>query len=190
MTGFELPALRGLGELADLEPVIVIDSREQKPLPFERLKTEIGTLAVGDYSVWGLEGLFSIERKSIDDLAKCCVGQNRDRVERELAKLRGYRFKRLLVGGSEEDIFRCRYHSSIEPKSVLATLAAWEVRFDVSVVFIACPRLAGRKIESWAYWFSREYILAANNLLRAATNTEKGPQNGPRLELPTVGRPK
>jgi len=119
-----------------------------------------------------LETLFSIERKTIDDLANCCTGPNRERFERELQRLRAYRFKRLLVVGTEEDICRCRYHSSVTPKAVFATLGAFEARFDLPVVFISCPRLAGRKIESWAFWFVREYVLAANGLLRAAIYQE------------------
>jgi DNA excision repair protein ERCC-4 len=134
MDGMKLPALRSLGNLADHEPVIVIDSREQRSLPFERLKTKPGTLTTGDYSIAGLEELFAVERKSIDGLAGCCLGKNRERFERELHRLRGYRFKRLLVVGSEEDIFRSKYWSGISPKSVLATLAAFEVRFSVPVV--------------------------------------------------------
>ncbi len=36
--GFEnLPALRGLQRLADLRPVVLIDTREQDPLAFKRL---------------------------------------------------------------------------------------------------------------------------------------------------------
>jgi hypothetical protein len=41
---FTLPALRSLGDLAGAEPVIIIDTREQDPLPFSRLKTQSGTL--------------------------------------------------------------------------------------------------------------------------------------------------
>jgi hypothetical protein len=41
--------------------VIVIDSREQDPLTFERLASVRGTLTPGDYSVVGLQDLFSIE---------------------------------------------------------------------------------------------------------------------------------
>ena len=59
---FSLPALRSLGELAGAEPVVVINTREQDPLPFDRLKTRGGTLITGDYSVAGLESLFAVER--------------------------------------------------------------------------------------------------------------------------------
>jgi hypothetical protein len=57
---FHLPALRGLSDLADREPVVVIDTREQEALPFTRLKTVPGTLTTGDYSVAGLVELRSM----------------------------------------------------------------------------------------------------------------------------------
>jgi ERCC4-type nuclease len=92
-----LPALRTLGDLADAQPVVVYDSREQSPLIFTHLESIRGTLQTGDYSILGLEQLFSIERKSIDDLVCCCMGENRERFERELHRIRGFSFKRLLV---------------------------------------------------------------------------------------------
>jgi ERCC4-type nuclease len=63
-TELTLPALSGLGELANAKPVIVIDSREQEPLSFTRLRSVVGTLTSGDYSVAGLEELFAVERKT------------------------------------------------------------------------------------------------------------------------------
>src|ERR1700758_2110052 len=115
---FSLPALRSLGELAGAEPVIIVDTREQDPLPFARLKTRGGTLVAGDYSVAGLESLFAVEQKSISDLVGCCVGQNRERFERELHRLRGFRFKRLLIIGTEAQILAAQYHSNINPRAV------------------------------------------------------------------------
>src|ERR1700757_1958282 len=132
----KIPALRSLGELADAEPMIVVDTREQLPLPFSRLKTRAGALVTGDYSVAGLESLFAIERKSIGDLVGCCVGENRERFERELHRLRGYHFARLLVIGTRGEIEMQRYRSKISPRSVLGSLAAWEVRY-LPVVFAA-----------------------------------------------------
>lgn len=168
-TGTELPtlpALRSLGRLADLRPTIVVDSREQTPLIFRRLPSVVGGLTSGDYSVRGLEDLFAVERKSIPDLVGCCVGENRERFERELHRLRGCRFKRLLVVGRREDIEAGAYRSRIAPEAVLHSLAAWEVRFDVPVVFCPTPEAAARQVESWAFWFSREVVQGANDLLR------------------------
>jgi hypothetical protein len=39
----------------------------------------------------------------------------------------------------------------------------------VPVVFAATPEAAARRIESWAWYFAREAIEAANGLLRGAT---------------------
>lgn len=152
----------------EIEPVIVVDSREQTPLPFPRFKTVSGSLVTGDYSVAGLEELFSVERKSIADLVGCCVGSNRERFERELHRLRGFRFKRLLLVGSEAEIQAGRYLSNITPKAVMTTLGAFEVRYDLPVVFQPTPEAAASQVERCAHWFSREVRLAATNLSRVA----------------------
>jgi ERCC4-type nuclease len=160
-----LPGLRGLAKLADCQPKIVIDSREQSPLVFTRLKAVTGTLYSGDYSIRGLEDQFAVERKSLDDLANCCLGSNRERFEHELHRLRGYQFKRLLVVGSREDIAAGRYYSKISSKSVLSTLGAFEIRY-LPVVFAATPQEAAAIVERWGWYFSREVVQTANRLLR------------------------
>ena len=81
-----------------------------------------GTLYTGDYSILGLEELIAIERKSIADLVACCMGENRERFERELHRLRGFRFKRLLILGSRGEIELQRYYSRIAPKAVAGHL--------------------------------------------------------------------
>jgi DNA excision repair protein ERCC-4 len=103
-----------------------------------------GTLQTGDYSVAGLEDLFSIERKTVSDLVGRCLGDNRERFERELHRLRSYRFKRLLVVGSEAEILAGRYHSNIKPNAVLATVFAFEMRYDLPVVFVPTAQAGAR----------------------------------------------
>ena len=93
-------------------PVIVVDTREQDPLPIAGLAHMRGTLVSGDYSILGAEELFAVERKSVADLVACCTGDNRARFERELHRLRGFEFARLLVVGSLEDIAAGRYRSA------------------------------------------------------------------------------
>src|ERR1700730_12276222 len=164
ISNFRLPALRSLGELADTSPVVIVDTREQEPLTFSRLESRRGTLTTGDYSVAGLESLFAVERKSISDLVGCCVGENRTRLERELHRLRGFRFKRLLIVGSEEQILRAQYRSSIEPKAIPGTLSAFEIRYDVPTVYCATPEVAARQVERWVFWFAREMVETVNEL--------------------------
>jgi DNA excision repair protein ERCC-4 len=162
----KLPALRDLGALADHLPTVAIDSREQLPLPITRLKSTTATLYSGDYSVIGAERQVAIERKSIEDLVACTMGENRERFERELTRMGGYYFRRLLIVGTREVLEAGLYHSNVNPKAVLASLSAWEVRFNVPVVFSATPQEAGRQVESWCYWIARQIVANANDLLR------------------------
>lgn len=166
------PALKGLGDLADLRPVVVIDTREQMPLSFIRLKSIRGTLTSGDYSFTGAEDFFAIERKSIADLVSCVTGENRERFERELHRLRGFRFARLLIIGESAQIDRQEYRSNVSPRAVLNSLHAWEARF-IPVVFTPTPATAAQQVESWVYWFAREIVESCNDLLRAQRNTKQ-----------------
>jgi ERCC4-type nuclease len=171
-----LPGLRGLAKLSELRPIIAIDSREKEPLKFTRLQAVERALFTGDYSIMGLEEEFAVERKSLDDLVNCCLSSNRDRFEHELHRLRGYFFKRLLIIGSREDIAAGLYHLRIAPKAVLATLAAFEVRYSIPVIFCSSPEEAAEMIERWVWYFSREVVKNANDLLRGCTAPSTAPQ--------------
>lgn len=148
---------------------IVIDTREQQPLAFTQPSVR-DTLTSGDYSLVGAETLFAVERKSIADLTNCCCGDSRQRFERELQRLRGYRFSRLVVIGDPQEVTRHRYYSQIPPQAVMASLAAWEVRY-VPVVWAATPTDAASLIENWASWFAREITLEAEAIARPSTQT-------------------
>ncbi len=163
-----LPALRHLGDLADARPCVIVDTREQDPLPIARLPVMRAGLLTGDYSVAGLEALFAVERKSIADLVSCCAASNRERFENELHRLRGFRFRRLLIIGSRAEIEAGAYRSSIRPAAVLGTLAAFEARYDCPVVFEPDPEAAARRVESWAWYAAREAVETVNAMLRGA----------------------
>jgi ERCC4-type nuclease len=124
------PIWAGGGRVNTIQPTIVIDTREQTPLTFANLPSERGTLQSGDYSARGLEELFAVERKSIADLVACCTVE-RERFERELHRLRGFRFARLLIVGCEAEITTHRYRGNTSPKSVLHTALDRTVRLLV-----------------------------------------------------------
>jgi hypothetical protein len=65
---------------------IKIDTREQQPYRFKNL-SEVGTITLGDYFLFGLEKHTAIERKEINDLIGC-LSADRERFERELHKAR------------------------------------------------------------------------------------------------------
>lgn len=163
-----IPLLAGATTLRHALPTVVVDTREQDPLPLTRLPWRRGTLMTGDYSVAGLELNFAIERKSLADLAACCVGDNRDRFERELHRLRGFRFRRLLLIGTRAEVEAHQYPGRVTPQAVLGTLHAFEARYDVPVVWAARPEPAGQQVELWAWWYAREAVLPVNDLTRAS----------------------
>jgi len=147
--------------------IIIQDTREQIPLVFpSAVVVEVGTLQTGDYSIRGLESLFSVERKSIDDLVGS-VTRERERFERELHRLRGFQFRRLLIIGSEADLLAGKFYGNANPKAIFASLGAFEVRYSVPVVWADTPNRGGELVARWAHWFSREITKQAE-----ALNTE------------------
>ena len=159
------PALRSLGKLADLRPVIIVDSREQCPLVFTNLPSVPGTLTSGDYAPRGLEHLCAIERKSAADLV-ASVTHERERFERELHRLRGMRLARVIVTASRESIADGLYRSNANPRAVLASCDTFEVRYNIPFVFVEDDVAAAALVERWVFLFCREMVSGANDLLR------------------------
>ena len=147
------------------KPVIIIDTREQTPLHFVNCPNEGATLATGDYSLKGFENEFTIERKSLDDLASS-VTHDRQRFERELVRMRGYAFRRLLIIGALADIEAHNYRSQAKPKAILASLTAFEIRYSLPVTYCATATDAALQVERWAYYYLREQVKAAAEIVQ------------------------
>jgi len=145
----------------EFAPVILIDTREQTPLPITG-PCKPASLPTGDYSISGLEDRFAIERKSIGDLIGSLT-TGRERFMRELQRLRAYDFRRLLVIGCEGEIETGRYRSGASPRSMIHSLYSIEAKF-CPVVFAPTPEAAAALIERWAFWYARAVIMAARNL--------------------------
>jgi hypothetical protein len=45
------------------------------------------------------------------------------------------------------------------------------VRYDLPIVFAETPEAAAREIERWSWWFAREVVETANDLLRGSKAT-------------------
>lgn len=150
-------------------PTITIDTREQTPLPFSHFPTESATLYTGDYSAKGIEQSFSVERKSLADLVGS-VTHDRDRFTRELERMRGYSFRRLLVIGNRCEIEQHAYRSRASPAAILASLWTFEVRYGVPVVFAATPEEGADTVELWAFYALRERLKEAATLQQLYAN--------------------
>jgi len=112
-------------------PVIVVDTREQLPLPIEGYDVERCILSIGDYGVKGFSDwanpAFIIERKSLSDLVHS-LGKDRDRFEREVLKMKQFGFRALLIEALESEVQQGRYSSLMTVAAVLQSLATVRAR--------------------------------------------------------------
>lgn len=144
---------------------ILVDTREQTPLPFSRLvPTRRATLYPGDYSIEGLEGLFAVERKSLADLVGTLIGHRdladgsrrnaRDRLVEELLAMSGHRFRCVAVTAPRAAVEEHRYQSRIDPRNVVGMVASIEAWTGVPFKFFADADEAARwiAVEALHFW--------------------------------------
>lgn len=145
---------------SDNMPVLLVDTREQRPLQFSHLPAESATLYTGDYSVKGLEEVFAVERKSLADLAGSLT-RERDRFMREMHRLRGYQFPYLLAIGDDMELSRLIAQGRLKLHQVEHSLRAIESRYGVHVERVYTEEQAARLVETWAFCAWREAMKPA-----------------------------
>lgn len=173
-------------------PTIVIDELEPNnsehgrkdgtPLPFN-CPTEVYKLFTGDYSIKGLESMFSVEKKTINDLIGSITGKRgrdeagntkkgtsrREVFQRELVRLNAMRFAMLLVIGNPKDIQSGNYHSSMNPKAAWNTIEAYAVQYPkIKLQFVPDEAAAARCIEKWASWFAYQLVKDYGRLVKGS----------------------
>lgn len=149
-----------MGKSSERMPVLLVDTREKKPLQFSYLPAESATLYTGDYSVKGLEECFAVERKSLADLAGSLT-RERDRFMREMHRLRGYPCAYLLVIGDGMELSRLIAQGRLKLHQVEHSLRAIESRYGVHVERAYTEEQAARLVETWAFCAWREAMKPA-----------------------------
>lgn len=158
---------------------IICDTREQvTPRAEQRYKSfgvdySRGTLSYGDYcgnitfrdgsklydSSKTISAKCVVERKmNLDELAQCFT-RGRDRFKREFKRAadHGCRVFLLCENGSIEKILRHEYRSKFSPKAFLASIIAWNIRYDMQLIF--CSQLSsGAMIKEILYRDMKERI--------------------------------
>lgn len=126
--------------LLETKPVLLIDSREQRPYDFKRYSDRFNgparkqALLAGDYSLAGHETAIAMERKSLQDLVNTIV-HNRDRFKVELAKLSQYQHAAIVIEASMFEVSRPYSFSKANPASVLGSLRSFQLTYGVQVIF-------------------------------------------------------
>ncbi len=152
---------------------IITDSREQinenitgyfdtRKIPHLSRKLDAGDYSamLGDMT---LEHDISIEKKNgIDEIASNFT-IDRQRLEDEFmrAKAHGTKMFLLIENCSWSDIFLHNYRSKLEPKSLIASLLSWQVRFNITIIFCK-PSETGQIIYGILYYAAREALKTGN----------------------------
>ena len=131
-----------------LERVAVIqDARGQQPWDLSTMRTETTTLATGDYS--SACGRYLLECKNgVDELIRCMTSE-RERFERELERMQAFESAIVLVESAYEDLATGQYRSRMNRDSALATLVAWQQRYQIPFQFCGSRTEAERFAQSY-----------------------------------------
>ena len=155
--------------------VILIDSREQQTdrskaryaqfgCPYERT-----TIRTGDYSAkfqlpdgswYDMSNDITLERKmNLSELC-LCFGSERKRFIREFerAKENNIRMWLLLENSSFKDAYAGRYRSQYKPKSLIASLLAFQARYNCRIV-MCDESVSGKLIKDILYYEGREILM-------------------------------
>lgn len=150
---------------------IIIDTREQEPFTFRHEKmnatTALGTLAVGDYSLAGLEDKVAVERKSLSDLVMC-LGRERERFERELARGAALDAFAVVCEGSWLELAQGEYRSRLNPHAACQSVLAFTGRYRVPFLFAGSRSAA----EYMAWGFLRQYLEGARKRWKAIAEAQ------------------
>lgn len=147
------------------KPVILVDTREQRPFSFARFPNWIAgertaTLPVGDYSIEGMEDILALERKSLEDLVGTLM-HSRERFFTMCEKMTEYRYRAIVIEGTYEDV-KSPYPSNFctaHPNGVAGSIDAVEAKFGIPVIYTSRHKdLAEEKVASWmskhfTYWY-------------------------------------
>jgi hypothetical protein len=121
-------------------PTVVIDSAEHMGYTFERFTNWFsGTvrrrLAVGDYTLLGMEEEVIVERKTVPDLVKSVIQERKDFIQK-CERISTFKKSCLVVEGSLSDVKTPYEDSQSHPNAVLGSLLAAQERWNIPLYFL------------------------------------------------------
>jgi len=152
--------------------IAIIDSREQLPLNLSPLRTALGTLATGDYALLASPDVCRVERKSLPDLV-ACVGSERERFDREVARLLAYPVRILVVEATWQQIesheaTMPQWRGKVSRESVIGSLLNWQAQ-GLSIHMAGDHHHAGRYVARLLFTIARRRYRELREFVSAAT---------------------
>lgn len=125
------------------DPIIIIDTREQKPWSFEDHATAHRKLDTGDYSVEGLEHLLAIERKR--NVAEIANNITESRFKDVIDRLKAFKYAFILLEFDLNNVLEYPIGSTIpkrlwakiriSPQYILKNIIDLQVEHGIHVIF-------------------------------------------------------
>ena len=159
---------------AELRPdqvTAIIDTREQLPLDLSPLRTVTGTLTTGDYSIYGLEQIVAIERKSLGDFLSC-VGGERDRFQRQVDRLVAFPVRALVIETTWLELEAGAWRSKITANAAIGSLLGW-IAQGVPVLLAGDHKRAGRYVSRLLFTAARRRWREARSLTATVNGKPK-----------------
>jgi ERCC4-type nuclease len=152
-----IPALaeRGGTQLQTPRPILFVDSREQNPFNFSRFKgwftgIEKKALALGDYSVAGLEDVCVVERKDLSDLVHSCTVERTAFINR-LRLMAQYPHRLLVVTSTLSQVKSPYAHANVDPNRTTQFLVAVLAGLQVPFICSETHELGEELVASYLY---------------------------------------
>jgi len=160
----------------DLQPTILIDTREPDPHPWQGYfsgTTTRGTLETGDFSLLGCQEWVCLERKALNDLIGCLT-TSRERFTKELQRAARVRDFYVIVEASYAELLQGHYHSAMNPKSAWESVIALQQRYGIPFLFAGSVEVAARLAESILLrWFKEHHKAVQNAMQEIGVSYEK-----------------
>jgi len=160
-------AERGGTELRAPKPTLIVDTREQNPFPFGRFRgwfagIQKKALAVGDYSVAGLEEVCTVERKDLADLIHSFT-THRSVFTARLRRMSAYPYRLLVVTASLSEVKSSYGGTSVSPNRITQSLVAALAGLGVPFPCTDTHELGAEIVASYLYQLHLYHWLETND---------------------------
>lgn len=160
-------AERGGTQLQTPRPTLLVDTREQNSLNFSRFHgwfagIEKRALALGDYSVAGLEGVCVVERKDLSDLVRSCTVDRSAFIDR-LRLMARYPHRLLVITSTLSQIKSPYAHANVDPNRITQFLVATLAGLQVPFVCSETHELGEELVGSYLYQVHLYHWLESND---------------------------
>jgi ERCC4-type nuclease len=164
-------AERGGTQLHAPKATLIVDTREQNPFSFGRFRgwfagVKHKALAVGDYSIAGLEDVVTVERKDLPDLIHSFTTDRAVFVKR-LRRMSEYPHRLLVVTAALSEVKSPYGGTSINPNRITQSLIAALAGLGVPFVCSETHELGAEVTASYLYQVHLYHWLESNDYGRS-----------------------